>query len=155
MLADVATVADPACFASLIDGCTVMQATPATWRALIECGWVGHPRLKILCGGEALPRELADRLLARGATVWNLYGPTETTIWSTALKVEHGTAAISIGRPIANTLTFIVDAVGDPVPIGVSGELHIGGEGVARGYRGRPDLTDQRFVVRPGLSSPR
>jgi amino acid adenylation domain-containing protein len=150
ILADRATAADPTRLAALIDAsaCTVMQATPATWRGLVEAGWSGRDDLKILCGGEALPRDLADQLLQRGASVWNLYGPTETTIWSTVHRVEPGAGPVPIGRPIANTLVYVLDAQGRAAPIGVPGELHIGGAGVARGYRGAADLTRARFGVR-------
>ncbi|HNC45279.1 MAG TPA: amino acid adenylation domain-containing protein, partial [Acidobacteriota bacterium] len=131
---------------------TVMQATPATWKLLLESGWNPSHKLKILCGGEALSRDLADQLLAGGGEVWNLYGPTETTIWSTLLKVEPGTAPVSIGRPIANTQAFILDAHQQPVPIGVVGELYLGGDGVALGYWQRPELTEGRFLVTGPLS---
>ncbi len=132
---------------------TMMQATPATWRGLLDAGWTDSAGMTILCGGEALPRELADRLLSRCAALWNVYGPTETTIWSTAAKVEAGTTPVPIGQPIANTTIFILDGNGNPVPPGVPGELFIGGSGLARGYRNRPDLTAERFIecdVAPG-----
>jgi amino acid adenylation domain-containing protein len=128
---------------------TVMQATPATWRLLLEAGWEGDPDLKILCGGEAFPQELAGQLLSRCSEVWNMYGPTETTIWSTISRVMCADNPISIGRPIANTFVYILDANGQPVPIGVPGELYIGGDGVAREYLHRPDLTAERFVANP------
>ena len=142
--------ADPVRLAELIrsSGCTVMQATPVTWRALIEADWSGREDLKILCGGEALPRELADKLLARSGSLWNVYGPTETTIWSTIQRVGPGEGSVPIGKPIANTKTFILDGKGSPVPVGVSGELFIGGAGVAHGYRNRKKLTTERFVTR-------
>lgn len=129
---------------------TVMQATPATWRMLLETGWKGDPRLKILCGGEAMPGDLAGSLLARCGALWNVYGPTETTIWSTAHHVREaeGTTA-PIGRPIGNTTIYLLDTSLEPVPIGAAGELHIGGEGVARGYLNRPELTAQRFIADP------
>jgi amino acid adenylation domain-containing protein len=123
----------------------VMQATPATWRGLIEAGWRGAPKLRILCGGERLPRALADQLLARSVSVWNMYGPTETTIWSSVARVEPD-GAIAIGRPIANTSFRVLDEAGNDLPIGGVGELMIGGRGLALGYRGRPDLTAARFV---------
>ena len=128
---------------------TVMQATPATWRMLIDAGWQGSKGLKILCGGEALPGELAKQLLERGESLWNLYGPTETTIWSTVYRVESTDGAVPIGRPIANTEVYILDHHLHPVPIGVSGELHIGGAGLARGYLNRPELTDEKFIDHP------
>ncbi len=158
VLASRDVAADPFRLAELMrrSRCTVMQATPATWRALIETGWTGAPDLKILCGGEALPRDLADQLLTRGASVWNMYGPTETTIWSSVCRVESGTDPVPIGRPIANTGTYVLDARKTPVPVGVPGELYISGDGVARGYRGREDLTAGavRDVPRPSRCAP-
>jgi amino acid adenylation domain-containing protein len=130
-------------------GATVMQATPATWRMLIGAGWRGSPGLKILCGGEALPGELATQLLARGVSLWNLYGPTETTIWSTLHRVESIGGSVPIGRPIANTEIYILDRNLEPVPIGVAGELYIGGAGLARGYLNRPELTEEKFIRHP------
>ncbi len=142
------TAADGARLGEMIaaSGATVVQATPATWRMLLEAGWVGRPGLKVLCGGEALPRELADRLAARCGELWNLYGPTETTIWSTAVRVEPGEGAVPIGRPIANTRVYLLDRALEPVPAGLAGELYVGGEGVARGYLGRAGLTAAAFV---------
>jgi amino acid adenylation domain-containing protein len=125
---------------------TLMQATPATWRLLLESGWQPRPGFVMLCGGEALPRELADPLLKTGGILWNMYGPTETTIWSTLRKIEPGTDPISIGRPIGNTQVYILDVGGHPVPVGVPGELLIGGDGLARGYLGRPELTTEKFI---------
>jgi amino acid adenylation domain-containing protein len=126
---------------------TVMQATPATWRLLIEAGWQGSPGLKILCGGEPLALELGKELSRRSGSVWNLYGPTETTIWSSIYRVsgqESGTTPI--GRPVANTSIHILDQHGNRVPVNVSGEIYIGGAGVAHGYWNRPELTAERFV---------
>lgn len=133
---------------------TIMQATPATWRMLIEAGWLGSDRLTILCGGEALPQDLVGALLDRSASLWNMYGPTETTIWSTIEKIQRADQEISIGRPIANTDIYILDQFLQPVPVGVSGELYIGGHGVARGYRGRAELTKERFVSHPFSTEP-
>lgn len=133
----------------LSSGTTVMQATPATWRMLLEAGWHGSPGLKILVGGEAVPSKLAKQLIQRAGSVWNVYGPTETTIWSTVRKFEPGEDGVSIGRPIANTEIFILDALLQPVPIGVAGELMIGGEGLARGYFKRTDLTAEKFIPHP------
>lgn len=130
-------------------GATVMQGTPATWRLLLEAGWRGQPGLKILCGGEAWPRELANELLRRAGAVWNGYGPTETTICSTLWQVQPGEGPLSIGRPLANTRTYVLASGMEPVPIGVPGELYIGGAGVARGYWRRPELTMERFVPDP------
>ncbi len=134
-------------------GATTMQATPSTWRLLLEAGWHGDGEFKILCGGEALPRALADRLLACGR-LWNLYGPTETTIWSALHRVEAVGDTVPIGRPLANTQLYILDGVRQPVPIGVVGELYIGGAGVARGYLNRPDLTAERFIANPFSREP-
>jgi amino acid adenylation domain-containing protein len=126
-------------------GVTMMQATPATWRLLLEADWDGRGALKVLCGGESLTRELAERLLERSSSLWNLYGPTETTVWSTLANVEPD-GPVTIGRPIANTRVYVLDAQGGRVPVGVAGELCIGGDGLARGYLKRPELTAERFV---------
>jgi len=133
---------------------TIMQATPATWRLLLAVGWAGGqadaalPPLKVLCGGEALPPALAQALLPCAGEVWNLYGPTETTIWSTVQQVQAD-APITLGRPIANTQAYIVDGAQQLAPIGVAGELWLGGDGVARGYLNRPDLTAEKFMANP------
>ncbi len=130
-------------------GATFMQPTPITWRLLLEAGWQGNSNLKMISTGEALPRELANRLLPMGTELWNLYGPTEITIWATSCQVKEGNKNINIGYPIANTQTYILDANLQPVPIGVPGELHIGGAGVARGYLNRPELTQEKFIANP------
>jgi acyl carrier protein len=116
---------------------------------LLDGDWAGDRGLKILCGGEALSRDLAGRLVERGADVWNLYGPTETTIWSCALRLSDEKPQVTLGRPIANTQIYILDNYLRPVPIGVTGELFIGGEGVALGYLNRPSLTAERFLPDP------
>ncbi len=123
-----------------------MQATPSTWRLLLESGWEGNPHLKILCGGEAWPAQLAEQLLPMCAELWNMYGPTETTIWSAVHQVRVGMPVL-IGHPIANTEFYVVDSHLQPVPIGVPGELLIGGAGLARGYLNRPDLTAEKFIA--------
>ncbi|MGI9072211.1 MAG: non-ribosomal peptide synthetase [Bryobacteraceae bacterium] len=128
---------------------TVMQATPATWRLLLEAGWQGGSNLKILCGGEAMPRDVAAQLLKRASSVWNMYGPTETTVWSTISEVTHYDGPITIGKPIANTEVYVLDRHLEPVPVGVPGELCIGGAGVARGYLHRPELTAEKFIPHP------
>ena len=129
--------------------CNVMQATPATWQALIDAGWSGSPNLRVLCGGESLPRPLAQELLVRCAELWNMYGPTETTIWSAVHRVTSADRPIPCGRPIANTQLFVLDRHRNPVPAGVVGELYIGGSGLARGYLRRPELTQERFIRSP------
>jgi amino acid adenylation domain-containing protein len=142
------TAADGMALAAKLGECgaTVLQATPATWRLLLDADWAGSPALRALCGGEALPRDLANAILARTKELWNLYGPTETTIWSTVDRVRPGTEPITIGRPVANTQIYILDRNGEPLPAGVPGELWIGGDGVAIGYHNRPELTAERFV---------
>jgi amino acid adenylation domain-containing protein len=144
-------VLDPELLADLLDSChaTVMQATPSVWRMLVDSGWTGRPGLRMWCGGEALTPDLAGRLMARGGELWNLYGPTETTIWSAAHRVRSGEDPVLIGRPIANTQMYILDENLEPVPVGVAGELYIGGHGVARGYWRCPELTASRFVPDP------
>ncbi len=133
---------------------TIMQATPITWRMLLESGWDGRPLQKVLCGGEALPQDLADKLCQMPISLWNMYGPTETTIWSATSEVKAG-KRVAIGPPIANTQFYILDAFNQPAPIGVAGELCIAGVGVARGYYKRPELTAQRFVQNPFRSGER
>jgi aspartate racemase len=156
VLASRAVATDAGRLAALLDqsGATVMQATPATWQMLLAAGWEGTRGLKMLCGGEALSRDLADQLLARGASLWNLYGPTETTIWSTLAQVDHGAHPVSIGCPIANTQVYVLDPHRQPVPIGVVGELWVGGAGLARGYLNRPELTQEKFIADPFRPSP-
>ncbi len=135
-------------------GATAVQATPATWRLLLAAGWEGLAGLEVLCGGEALPRDLAEALLARGAELWNVYGPTETAIWSTAGRVVSGSGPVLLGRPIANTELYVVDRRLREVPPGAAGELWIGGEGVARGYLGQVGLTAEKFVPHPWSAEP-
>ncbi len=133
---------------------TIMQATPTTWRMLLSTGWEGNPRLKILCGGEALPVELATQLPTRGAGLWNMYGPTETTIWSSVSKIEAQTHRATIGKAIDNTQLYIVDKKLSPVPIGVVGNLYIGGDGLAPGYLYHPDLSADKFIPDPFSQRP-
>jgi amino acid adenylation domain-containing protein len=139
---------------------TVLQATPAGWRTLLESGW-SSPGLRALCGGEALAADLAAQLADRTGEVWNLYGPTETTVWSAARRLARPKAAPTrvfsaepIGEPIANTQLYSLDAWLTPMPIGVAGELYIGGSGVAWGYRGRPALTAEKFLPDPFSTTP-
>ncbi len=130
-------------------GATVMQATPVSWRMLVDAGWRGSSAFKILCGGDVLDRNLADALLERAGSVWNLYGPTETTIWSAVASVTAGAGPVPVGRPIANTQLHVLDERLEPLPLGVRGELCIAGAGLARGYVNRPELTRERFVAVP------
>jgi amino acid adenylation domain-containing protein len=130
-------------------GVTVVQATPATFRLLLDAGWQSAPGLKMICGGEAMPRELADRMLAGGGEVWNWYGPTETTIWTVGDRIEGDGSTIMIGRPLANTQAYVLDPAGHRVPVGVLGELYLGGAGVTHGYHNRPELTAEKFVPDP------
>ncbi|HKR12635.1 MAG TPA: amino acid adenylation domain-containing protein [Pyrinomonadaceae bacterium] len=130
-------------------GATVMQATPATWRLLLDAGWQGDPALRVISTGEALDRPLADQLLTRCAELWNLYGPTETTIFSGAIQVTASAGPAPIGPPVANTRFYVVDQSMNPVPIGIYGELYIGGAGLAHGYLNRPELTAEKFVPDP------
>ncbi len=134
-------------------GVTTLQATPGTWKLLIDAGWKSTPALRMLCGGESLPRDLANKLLERGGELWNMYGPTETTVWSSVQKIGPGSSPVVIGPPIANTQFYIVDREMQLVPIGVPGELLIGGDGLSRGYLNRPDLTAERFAENPVLHS--
>ena len=135
------------------DSVTAMQATPSTWRLLLDAGWLGSEKFKILCGGDVLSRDLAEGLREH-CRLWNLYGPTETTIWSVICAVERGERSVPIGRPIANTKIYILDSHLQPVPIGVHGELYIGGDGLARGYLNRPELMAEKFVANPFSDNP-
>lgn len=130
-------------------GATMMQATPATWRLLLEAGWKGSDTFKILCGGEALPRELANELVTRSGSLWNMYGPTETTIWSSVSKITSTDGPVFLGDPIANTQFYLLDENLEPLPIGVAGELHIGGDGLARGYFDQKEQTAGKFISDP------
>ncbi|MAT97567.1 MAG: non-ribosomal peptide synthetase [Anaerolineaceae bacterium] len=155
LLADQATTKDALLLLKLLESepVTMMQATPATWQMLLAAGWEGKAGLKILSGGEALPVSLAQQLVEKGTAVWNMYGPTETTVWSTCLQVTaeecQTDGVVSIGTPIGNTDVYVLDDHLQPVPIGVTGNLYIGGKGVARGYLHRPDLTAERFPQHP------
>ncbi|NBE80081.1 non-ribosomal peptide synthetase [Micromonospora rubida] len=148
-------VRDGPALADLIreSGATIVQATPATWQMLLAAGWAGRVA-RLLCGGEAMSAELAAQLLDRSDELWNMYGPTETTIWSSVLRVRRA-APVTVGTPIANTTFHVVGPDGTPVPFGAVGELVIGGDGIARGYRGRPELTAERFVPDPSTGQRR
>lgn len=144
-------IADPQALAKRIadSGTTVMQATPSTWRSLVDSGWTGRTDLRALCGGEALTRDLAAELLPRVGSLWNMYGPTETTVWSTCEPITDPSQPISVGRPIDNTRVYILDEHQRPVPRGVIGELLIAGAGVTHGYHRREEQTRERFLPDP------
>ena len=152
VLVDRHAARDPARLWQAIErhGVSAIQATPSTWRML-----AGDDRLaslagrRVLCGGEALPADLAARLIGAAGEVWNLYGPTETTIWSAVARLDAERPRPHLGAAVANTRLLILGQDLEPVPQGVVGELHIGGDGLARGYHGRPDLTAERFVPDP------
>lgn len=153
LLADRETTIDGQALGAMLEdtGATMMQATPSTWRVLLDSGWQGSKKLKALCGGEALSPELSSALLPRCASLWNMYGPTETTVWSTCARIfapsSGATPDVHIGRPIANTRIWILDKNGELCPQGVPGEICIGGEGVTLGYIERPELTADRFIT--------
>lgn len=133
---------------------TMMQATPTTWRLLLDAGWEGDAHFRILCGGETLPQDLAVKLRTRCCELWNLYGPTETTVWSTAQRLEPDQTGVHIGFPIANTEIHLLDEHRQPVNAGSPGEIYIGGAGLARGYRNLPKLTEERFIPHPAGVQP-
>ncbi|MGX1788605.1 amino acid adenylation domain-containing protein [Bosea sp. NPDC055332] len=135
---------------------SVLQATPMTWRLLLEAGFRSRPGLRMLCGGEALPLDLARKLLEGGGELWNMYGPTETTIWSSVARIQPDDEVVTIGLPIANTQFYVVDGNNEPVGVGIPGELLIGGAGLARGYANNPKLTATSFIdnpIDPGASA--
>ncbi len=136
------------------EGVTAMHATPSTWRSLLDAGWQGDTKLKILSGGEALPWDLAKELLPRCAALWNLYGPTETAVYSAVHQVSTSDGTVLVGRPIDNTQIYVLDSLQQPTPIGVAGEICIAGGGVARGYLNRPELTTEKFVPDPFRKEP-
>jgi len=148
VIVDAETTQDGHALAETISraGVTAMHATPSTWRSLIDSGWRGDTKLKIFSGGEALPWDLAKQLLPRCSALWNLYGPTETAVYSAIHKVESSDGTVLVGRPVDNTQIYILDVRQQPTPIGVPGEICIAGAGVARGYLHRPELTAEKFV---------
>jgi amino acid adenylation domain-containing protein len=152
------TAMDGQAMCRLIEGedITVLQGTPSAWRLLLDARWQGKPGLKAMSGGEAMPRDLALALSARCGELWNLYGPTETTVYSTLWRVDAAQVVrngVSIGRPIANTSVWILDARGKRCPVGVPGEICIGGAGLAIGYFDRPELTAKLFVSDAGFDA--
>ena len=154
VLADKEQLQDANCILQLIQqhNISVMQATPSMWRMLLDMGWQGKRDMRILCGGEALPPELADTLLLRSSSFWKLYGPNEATVWCSRHRIESGdgeNGAVTIGKPIENTRIYLLDEQMQPVPVGVPGEIYIGGACLAEGYMARPDLSAEAFVADP------
>jgi len=151
VLADTETIKDGYKLLALIKEkkITILQATPSTWRMLLDCGWNKPFDFKALCGGEALPKDIADKLVVLCNSLWNMYGPTETTIWSTVKQITADSQPITIGSPIDNTQVYILDEYLKSIPIGATGEIFIAGEGVARGYFNKSDLTAERFLPNP------
>lgn len=143
---------DGRALARMLGEVTYFVATPSTWRLLIDAGWSGQRNLVALCGGEAMPVDLGRSLVSRVRDLWNMYGPTETTIWSTMWRVPPDFERLQIGAPVGNTRVYVLDERQRPVPVGVVGMLHIAGAGLARGYLGRDELTEQRFKRDPHVS---
>ncbi|MGI5309470.1 amino acid adenylation domain-containing protein [Rheinheimera sp. WS51] len=154
VLADKEQLQDVNCILQMIQqhDISVMQATPSMWRMFLDLGWQGKRDMRILCGGEALPPELAETLLLRSSSFWNLYGPTEATVWCSRHRIESGdgeNGAVTIGKPIENTRMYLLDDEMQPVPVGVPGEIYIGGSCLADGYMARTDLTTDAFIPDP------
>ncbi|MDH5394004.1 MAG: amino acid adenylation domain-containing protein, partial [Gammaproteobacteria bacterium] len=126
---------------------TMMQATPATWYLMLASGWQGSDHIRLLCGGEAMPQNLVSQLLPKVKELWNMYGPTEATVWTTCAQILDAEQLITVGKPVANTQAYILDAELRKLPVGVAGELYIGGAGLARGYRNHPELTRASFLA--------
>ena len=156
VLADADTVRDGRALLQLLETerITLLQATPATWHLLLAAGWEQPLPLVALCGGEPLPPALASQLLTRCRALWNMYGPTETTIWSSVKQIVADQEPITVGRPIANTQLYVLDEQLQALPPGQPGEVYIGGDGVARGYWQRPGLTAERFIANPFRTEP-
>jgi len=148
IITDTVTTKDSRMLLSLVKThhVSVMQATPNTWRMMLEAGWNEYIPLKIFCGGEPLTKELADRLLPVCASLWNMYGPTETTIYSIITQVKPTDEVIAIGHPVGNTVVYLLDDHDQPVPAGQTGQICIGGQGVSRGYINQPALNQNSFV---------
>lgn len=150
-LADSQTTKDGRALLEIIQnkGISIMQATPITWRMILAAGWNNRLPMKIICTGEAFPKDLAEELHTKGDEIWNGYGPTETTIWSSLKQITNPNDAITIGTPLANTQMYVLDEFLAPVPFRETGELYIGGDGLASGYLNSPDLTEERFIPNP------
>ncbi len=125
---------------------SVMQATPITWTLLLASGWKGKKDLKCLCGGEAMTPGFINELLPKVGSLWNMYGPTETTVWSTCFRIPDIDSTILVGRPVDNTRIYILDSHNNPLPLGSTGEVCIGGLGVTKGYKNQPELTAEKFI---------
>jgi len=149
VMTDSKTTRDPFLLLELLEKekITILQGTPTTWSLLLDANWEHPLKLKAFCGGEALPLNLAKRILSKCDSLWNLYGPTEVTIWSTVKKVIKSDELISIGKPIANTQIYILNEQNQLMPPGTIGEIVIGGDGVAKGYWKRPHLTADKFLT--------
>ena len=154
-IADREAATDPAALATLLaqSGARALQATPATWRMLLTTGWQGDPGLRALCGGEALPSDLARELALSTGELWNLYGPTEVTVWATIRRLSPADR-VSAGRAIPGYSARVVEQGLGLAALGAPGEVVLGGLGVARGYVGRPALTAERFVPDPWGAAP-
>ncbi|WP_375167854.1 amino acid adenylation domain-containing protein [Bradyrhizobium sp. CCGB01] len=152
VLADRAAAQDPVKLKAIVErhGVSLIQATPSTWRMLLDQEGRSLPAsCRVLCGGEALPPDLARRLVGQAGEVWNLYGPTETTVWSARHRLDKANDRPLLGGPIGNTTLHILDGDLNLAPVGVAGELYIGGAGLARGYWRRGGLTAERFIPDP------
>ncbi|MEO3406874.1 amino acid adenylation domain-containing protein [Mucilaginibacter sp. CAU 1740] len=156
VIADTNTAKDGRALLDIIrsEKITTVQATPYTWRIMLEAGWDESTPIKVICGGEALPKELAERILGKASSLWNVYGPTETTIWSTIKQIKADDTAITIGRPIDNTSIYILDKNLNPLDTGTIGEIFIGGDGLAAGYLNQPELTAEKFIADPFSGNP-
>ncbi|TWR31037.1 amino acid adenylation domain-containing protein [Mucilaginibacter pallidiroseus] len=155
VLADALTAKDGRALLDIVrtQGISILQATPYTWRMMLEVGWNEYLPIKVFCGGEAMAKDLAARLIPLSKEVWNMYGPTETTIYSI---IKHITSEedITIGWPVANTQVYILDEQMNNLTNGEIGELFIGGVGLSWGYLNRPELTDERFIKNPLNDNP-
>jgi amino acid adenylation domain-containing protein len=128
---------------------TILQATPSFYQMLLNAGWKGDKKLKLFCGGDSLSESLAEQLIKSCGEVWNLYGPTETTIWSSCKRVTTAKDANNIGRPLQNTQFYILDACKKILPVGTAGRIYIGGDGLAKGYFKNELLTNEKFIKNP------
>ncbi|WP_111307980.1 polyketide synthase [Confluentibacter sediminis] len=156
VFADDTTIKDGSLLLELLQNekISILQATPTTWQTLLDAGWELPLSLKALCGGEPMPLNLAHKLLERCDELWNMYGPTETTIWSTIKQIQKNDELITIGKPIANTQIYLLDENNKPVEFGAIGEIVIGGDGVAQGYWKRLELTSEKFIPNPFSNKP-